>query len=57
MDNVLEVELSQLQAGELSFKTQLKIQFLPLNNVSKKFLEKSLTSEFLWHLLMNLKNK
>ena len=31
--------------GGLSFETQLKIKFLPLNNVGKKCLEKSLPRE------------
>ena len=31
-----------IKDGGLSFKTQLKIEFLPPNNGGKKFLEKSM---------------
>ena len=34
-----------LKDGGLSFENQLKIEFLPPNNGSKKCLEKSLASE------------
>ena len=37
--------------GRLSFETQLETEFLPLNNGSKKFLEKSvkvLLVEYAW---------
>ena len=52
MDNALQIEPWQLQLnmsywngkdGRLSFETQLKIEFVPHNNGSKKCLEKSLT--------------
>ena len=51
MDNVLGIKLWQLQwnmsfwnenDGKLSFEIQLKIAFLPLNNGSKKCLDKTL---------------
>ena len=51
LDNVLRIELDScngiwviemIKDGGSSFVTQLKIEFLPLNNCSKKCLEKSL---------------
>ena len=34
--------MEMIRDGGLSFETQLKVEFLPLNNGSKKCLEKSL---------------
>ena len=36
-----------IKDGQLSFETQLKIEFLPLNDGNKKCLKKSLLSQIL----------
>ena len=44
-DNCNEIWVSEMiKDGGLSFETQLRIEFLPPNNGSKKWLEKSLDS-------------
>ena len=43
-----------IKYGGLSFETQLKIEFLPPNNGSKKWLEKSLAFDYFLYILKRL---